>query len=328
MFLSVSKKNNKYKQNVFFDKYVWIKKIQCLPYFDRFTDVIINVEAKLPKYLLRLTVHAYTIESIEIPSTVTHLTFGYGCNENLFNYIPNTITNLVIDKKIIKSIKGCIPESVTYLNIDCPDYISDLSGWIPKNVSEFILGEGYKGSLENCIPKSVKYLEIKDGLQQNIELHHGITHLICRRGIHENITIPSTMTHLDINNYESVRIPNGVKYLETGDINGQLPNSITHIVYYETDLQKIKNLIPSSVTHFEIKSNYYKYDSDDIPASITHLVLPKCTENCIRNIPTHVEHVTYKKWEEIGELVGWDCVPSHVKSVTLGNFCMNRPFNN
>ena len=65
-----------------------------------------------------------------IPSSVTHLTFGYFFNQDIKGCIPSSVTHLTFGWKINQDIKECIPSSVTHLtfgfeiNQDIKDCIS------------------------------------------------------------------------------------------------------------------------------------------------------------------------------------------------------------
>jgi len=109
-----------------------------------------------------------------------------------------------------------------------------------------------------------------------------------------------------------------------------IPNSVTHLKISIDENETWKH-IPSSVTQLEV--TYYKsYKKKWVPPNVSHLVFQKYDKKCApRNIPLHVESVTYKYVEyahkqDQPEMFDMYDIPSHIKTITLGPLKIRNVF--
>ena len=176
---------------------------------------------KMPMHMTRLYLYGYNKDHIDnIPSSLTHLTFGLECNQKLLNNIPNTLTHLALEMKVGKEII-IVPETVTCFHI----------------------GAACEDTMNVVVPKSVRELRIMGN--QYIRLHDGIVCLKFGGRMNPNIIIPGTVTDLDIGKccHRVKNIPENVKRLEINFINEPLPNKIIHLIYTGSGFKKIKKYI-------------------------------------------------------------------------------------
>uniref|UniRef100_A0A6C0C9P1 FNIP repeat-containing protein n=1 Tax=viral metagenome TaxID=1070528 RepID=A0A6C0C9P1_9ZZZZ len=321
-FLSISTKHDKYKQHIYFDEEVPIKRIIGLSYFNRFRNVFVSCIVN------------------KLPPDVTHLKLSHGCDENIFDNLPNTVTDLILDLRISRNIKGCIPANVKRLRMTDAVLLNqcDLNGRIPEKVTHLFLGRSnLPVDISNCIPKSVKHLEINMGLipNQNIELHEGLTHLAIGEECLASFRVPYSVMQLVLpSSYANPIIPYGNKYLDICRKIKNIPSSVTHLTYRSNTFDDITSWVPSSVTHYTHYSNSHVgcyndngYRREYVPSGVTHLTLPDYNKYCsLRKIPTHVEHVTYRHFDSNMDekVLEWEDIPSHIKSVTIGMIRMVR----
>jgi len=123
-----------------------------------------------------------------IPSGITHLTFGWNFNQPIKDCIPSSVTHLIFGFCFNQPIDDCIPPSVTHLkfgtwfnpkdkcipfgvtHLTFGNYFNrPIDGCIPSSVTHLILDEGFNQPINDCIPCSVKYLEFKGNYQHPIE---------------------------------------------------------------------------------------------------------------------------------------------------------------
>lgn len=104
-----------------FDTEMYIFDIMELPYFDRFSDVVVR-DTESP-----------------IPKCVTHLTFTFGFNKKIGSCLPATVTRLTFSNNFNQLIKGAVPKSVTHLTFGhC--YRSPVIDYIPESVTHLKFG--------------------------------------------------------------------------------------------------------------------------------------------------------------------------------------------
>ncbi len=82
-----------------------------------------------------------------VPSSVTHLTFGYNFNKKIKKYIPASVKHLQLGNAFNQSIYKAIPNSVEYLQ----------------------LGNSFDLPIDNCIPNSVTFLKFGHMFNQPVE---------------------------------------------------------------------------------------------------------------------------------------------------------------
>src|ERR1700722_15408620 len=69
-----------------------------------------------------------------IPSSVTHLTFGEEFNQNIKECIPSSVTYLKFGSNFNQDIKNCIPSSVTHLTFG-EEFNQNIKDYIPSSVT-------------------------------------------------------------------------------------------------------------------------------------------------------------------------------------------------
>jgi hypothetical protein len=73
-----------------------------------------------------------------------------------------------------------------------------------------------------------------------------------------------------------------------------IPQSITHLTFFENFDQPIDNCIPSSVTHLTFGTGFDRSIKNDIPSSVTHLTFGLHFNQPIKNyIPCSVTHLKF-----------------------------------
>lgn len=122
IFLSLSMKLHKLKNNIYYDDYVCLHKIYDLPYYNMFTHVIFNkLGYNLPnsithlffEYLISNKRGILIKDNVKIPVTVTHLSFNSMFNQDITDFIPRSVTHLTFGNNFNKNIKDLnIDESV------------------------------------------------------------------------------------------------------------------------------------------------------------------------------------------------------------------------
>jgi len=161
----MSKRFDKLKHKMLFDKIIHVNKIAQLSYFNNFTRVEIDVENKLlPK---KVKCIYFVASSDIIPWGVTHLMFAGWFNEPINKPIPESVTHLKFGFNFDQPIKDIIPNSVTHLtfgfNFDQP--IKDI---IPNSVTRLTFGYMFNKSIQNGIPSSVTHLKFGYWFRQSL----------------------------------------------------------------------------------------------------------------------------------------------------------------
>jgi len=107
--------------NIFFNQLINIYQIIKLTWFNKFTNVLVDNDlTKLPRFITHLTIghkEMYAPISGNIPSTVTHLKFGWDFDQPIDNLIPSSVTALGIYTKIYEM--RCI-SYITYIFVRLP----------------------------------------------------------------------------------------------------------------------------------------------------------------------------------------------------------------
>lgn len=149
-FLSTTININKLKHKIFFNELVIIDRISQLPYFDRFTEIIIIFDiGKIPKYIKKLYFGNFIDRHItnkipliwrnvksnsdfndliqrDLPTTLTHMEFGTYFNDKINFRMPSSITHVTFGYCFNQPINICLPEFIIELTcsyyFDCPIY--------------------------------------------------------------------------------------------------------------------------------------------------------------------------------------------------------------
>lgn len=235
-FLLTSKKiMESLGEQIYFDEEVDINKILKSQFFLNFTNLIMdeyiiytdpelygdrNHALVLPRNIKRIRfVDSFNRSVDNIPSTVTHLIFGFHFNQYINGCIPTSVTHLIFGNNFNKSIFDCIPSSITYLKFGY-SFNRPIENCIPPSVTHLMFG-GMFNYLIKGLPSSITYLEFGDRFDQSIkELPSLITHLTLGYWFDKPIknNIPSSITHLTLSyNYpdaDKVHIPTTVKHLK------------------------------------------------------------------------------------------------------------------
>jgi len=154
-----------------------------------------------------------------IPSTVTHLTFGFFFDHKIANLIPDSVTHLTFGRKYSSPVGNHIPTSVTHLVFgnnycksidDLPDSIVELElngrfnkviKRLPRSLKKLVLGDFFNKSIKNILPPSLTHLTIGKSFNQPIKN-----------------CIPASVTHLTIANefkfFDRKKLPHTVVYVE------------------------------------------------------------------------------------------------------------------
>jgi len=148
---------DKLKYKTVYREKLHINKIKYLSYFDRFECIEIwNAEYRYPKSIKNIYFFAL---NGNVPSYVTHLTFGSYFNQLTDNCIPTSVTHLSFGAYFNKSIKGCIPASVTHLAFGL-NFNQPIKDNIPSSVTHLTFGLNFDQPIKDHIPSSVTYLTL------------------------------------------------------------------------------------------------------------------------------------------------------------------------
>uniref|UniRef100_A0A6C0CAA4 F-box and FNIP repeat-containing protein n=1 Tax=viral metagenome TaxID=1070528 RepID=A0A6C0CAA4_9ZZZZ len=276
-FLSTCVGMHKIKNMVFYTKKMHGLFIEYLSYFDQFCNIICY--SKFPKFVTHLQIDwTSTMPCYDIPSTVTHLRFGYQFNLDIVDRIPSSVRFLSIGPPFDKSIKH-LPTSVTYLTINTLH--SEPVSTIPSSITHLTLGPDFNQSIKNRIPPSVTHLTFGRSFNQQIKnyIPNSVTHLIFGDKFDQQLhdCIPRSVTHLQI----------GAAF--NNIVTDCIPLSVTHLTLGGLFNKSIKYLIPSTVTHITF-NKYFRGNIKHLPTTVTHLIFREIYGVII---PSSVIHVTY-----------------------------------
>ena len=205
--LSISKFHHNLIKLISFDEKVYLRKIIGSPYFNKFTNIIVENQVYILNKITHLTFDDnFDQPIINIPNTVKYLTFGFYFNRSINNVIPNGVIHLIFGCKFNLIIRDTIPNSVTHLTFGCKFYVSKMD-IIPNSVTHLTFGCSINESkkhydkfylMMNAIPDSVTHLTF--GYYFNAII---------------NNIIPNSITHLTFGYYFNQSIANSI------------PNSVT-----------------------------------------------------------------------------------------------------
>lgn len=274
----------------------WPKNLRTLKTHDNFNGEI--EEANMPSYITHLTFgYSFYPEKMNdiIPSTVTHLTFGNRITK-ISIQIPSSVTHLIFKSSDIEIAKQCIPTSLKYLNINVSTNLPDIP---PVEFlvchNKFRLPIGY-------IPSSVKYLSLLK-LSKDI-VPTSVTHLrFYGFYSHEDVIIPPWITHLIINDnrYNSlgIRIPSSVTHLKIDKITYSdsliIPESVKHISFGNSVNVYLKGFIPSGICEIVFGDDYNTTIRGCIPSSVKRITFGKNFNRSLKKrIPSSVTHLIFR----------------------------------
>lgn len=249
---------------------------------------------------------------------VTHMTFGMLFRKSIKDAIPLTVTHLTFGTFFNEPIDDAIPDGVTHLTFG--DYFTrPIEGNIPASVTHLTFGEKFSEPIEGAIPKSVTHLVLHNSVIKNVQLPF-LTHLTWDPIGDIEDDVPISVTHLTLGpNFDLKmlrRIPSSVTNL-TLDGNKKpikIPSSITHLTFGDNFNQIIENIIPSSVTHLTFGFHFNKPIANTIPSSVTHLTFGYHFNHLIaNNIPSSVIHIKFGNQFE----QSLDTLPLSIKEITL-----------
>lgn len=293
----------------------WPKNLRILKTNDNFNGEIEKVN--MPSYITHLTFgYSFYPEKMNdiVPPTVTHLTFGPRIRK-LSIQIPSLVTHLTFKSSDIEIAKQCILTSLKYLNINASTHLPDLPP-----VEFLVCHNRYKLPV-GYIPSSVKYLSLQK-LSKDI-VPKSVTHLRFHDFYsYEDTSIPSWITHLIINhiryNRLDIRIPSSVTHLRIDEIiyNNPLiiPKSVKHISFGNSVNIYPKEFIPSGVCEIVFGDDYNTTIRGCIPSSVKRITFGKNFNHSLKkSIPSSVTHLTFRN-----ENYKLKHIPSTVKCVIVG----------
>jgi len=153
----VSKLMNKLKYKFTYHEKVNIKKMVNLPYFDNFECIKIKYTTIYPKNVKFIYFNAH---EIDIPQYVTHLTVNWDPELSIGNNIPSSVTHLTFGNWYNRTqpIKDNIPSSVTHLTFG--DWFNQtIQDCVPNFITHLILGRRYEQEIIG-VPSSVIEISI------------------------------------------------------------------------------------------------------------------------------------------------------------------------
>ena len=255
---------------------IWKYLAQWLDDEDRYCLMITCKLAKTLNLLFHEQQHYIQIFSSSFYHNFTNIIIG-----DIFLYMNRVHT--------ISNITLMLPKNITMLEF-CGNFEDQIDeNMIPTTVTHLCFPTKYHGYEDSHLPSSIKYLSIGSYTRSTF--------------------VPSSVTHLCVNNSIILNVSSTVKYLTIVDLfGGHITASISYLKIINVNV--FFNYIPLLVTHlflkkchlvnFDIQSSI-KYlafdDSFNIPLnnldfrSITHLTLGKSYNRSLKNLPTTVTHI-------------------------------------
>lgn len=162
LFMSTCKHFHPMKYNTLYTEPRDCTEIQDVPYFDNFTYVYVTyAHKKLPYSVTHLHFDTEERESLVIPQTVTHLSFGPVFYDDMSGQIPNSVTHLSIADSFLNPTCDTIPNSVTHLYVgydDTHNSYNIICDIIPKSVTHLTFNNSFDRSINNGISSSVTHI--------------------------------------------------------------------------------------------------------------------------------------------------------------------------
>uniref|UniRef100_A0A6C0CB88 Uncharacterized protein n=1 Tax=viral metagenome TaxID=1070528 RepID=A0A6C0CB88_9ZZZZ len=188
IYLSMtSKQLDDMKFKMIYTEFVSISTIRLLPYFDNFENIDM-CSCDIYRYPKSVKYIYLSTDRSDIPSSVTHLMFGYSFDQSIRDCIPSSVTHLSFSFYFDQPIKIRIPSSVTHLRFGyCFNHsIKDI---IPSSVTHLLLGATFNQSIKGSISSSITHLTFDAGFNKSIEdyIPSSVTHLTFRFGFYQPI---------------------------------------------------------------------------------------------------------------------------------------------
>uniref|UniRef100_A0A6C0C8B5 F-box domain-containing protein n=1 Tax=viral metagenome TaxID=1070528 RepID=A0A6C0C8B5_9ZZZZ len=148
----ICKQTDTLKYKFIYKEAIHVYKICKLLYFDNFECVSVSrVSRKCPKAAKQISLRAY---SPSFPPFITHLT--YECKKPIIN-IPQTVTHLTFGNSFNRAIDN-IPQSVTHITFGA-SFDQPIKDIIPSSVTHLYFGLHFDQEIKNYIPHSVTHLK-------------------------------------------------------------------------------------------------------------------------------------------------------------------------
>jgi hypothetical protein len=152
LFTSISLNMDKLKHKLIY-RDIWIlEKINRLPYFDNFENIVIQrQDTKFPKYA-KYVHHTAFISNV--PSNVTHLILSdYLLSPELYGLIPGSVTHLEFGYYFDQPIENHIPKSVTHLKFGY-HFNRPIKNAIPSSIIRLTFGRNFNQEIDlSILPK-------------------------------------------------------------------------------------------------------------------------------------------------------------------------------
>jgi len=212
-FTSASKQFHPTKYKTLYTELYDCAKICAVPYFDRFTNVYVTYEhKKLPRSITHLHFDTEERESIEIPQTVTHLSFCAIFYDDMSGQIPNSVTHLSIADSFVKPKRGIIPNSVTHLYLEyneMDNYYEFIYDIIPDSVTHLTFNNSFDDSIDRGIPSTVTHLVFGKYFNMSIDgnIPSSVIHVTFGKYFNQSInSLPTTVKEVVLNGRYNMEI--------------------------------------------------------------------------------------------------------------------------
>lgn len=136
-FSMASRFYDRIKFGVTFDAEMYILDIIKLPYFNRFSNVVVNN-----------TDHS-------MPTCARHLTFSFRFNQKIDDYLPATVTHITFGYCFNQLIDNCIPKSITYLKFG--RMFNQNLNTLHSSVEHIYLHKSYEQCIDERIQPKITY---------------------------------------------------------------------------------------------------------------------------------------------------------------------------
>ena len=192
-----------------------------------------------------------------LPTTITHLTFGYYFDQPLDD-LPNSITHLTLGDCFNEKLDH-LPDSVKYpiftlvliLLLDC------LHFFIIKLIT---------------IIDSTTYLNLGASFNQEVDhLPKSLVHLVFGRIFNRRVYFsPLLFPFFIYSNISFIFVASVVNFVIFGQVD-HLPGSLEHLALAGRDFNRPVDHLPSPLTHLELGFNFNQ-PVNHLPSSLKHLV--------------------------------------------------------
>ena len=232
----------------------------------------------LPSSIIHLSFgHDFNQPVEHLPNSIKHLEFKYRFNQ-LIKYLPHKIVTLTISGGFNKPLPP-LPSSLTSLRLKCPK-LNHVIDSLPPSLAELAIRRSKSPPSQplNSLPPTIKRLTLEGNFQ---ELDHIPLGLQCLK------VFGAT---------KAPKVPYSIpKYEYTGfqDVTDNLPLYVTYLKFSDNQIKLVKiNNLPSSITHLII-SGKFNEPIDDLPTSLTHLTLSGSFNQPVDHLPTSMTHLNF-----------------------------------